>query len=1009
MSIHERTETDAVELAATAKRTGPPLVATRVERITRAADQLALTIELLNLDVDRKTNTVVKVDPREPFTGVRLGFGSQHTVEETISTGAAPPSDGIDHRTARDSRLVFPLAPGARYALEVLIDLAARALSLDDRAIPLSTSTSSAEPTTDVTALEVVESLIFSPDPAGRFQAAAQPITHADVTELWRARLEPGPAVPNPPGQRPPPGKRPGLRAIFTRPDDPAGLDRAVTSLEREQLVAATLTTPGEPILVDRLWLTSQGSFLDLTGVWSTGDLTSYLHRSTAGRDLHVEVVARGYLAPFGHPATITTVTERQFRRDAAGGTSAILVQDDYFSVGADALAFPAPQMPHGGRAIPFTDVRAVPIGSGPVQHTALTLSDGRTIDAEKVWAVTRDGADVLVSYRGTDRTDRGDITFTLPAVFVTDEHAYTILDAVNGVPTPLGNLADYYADAPARRAVADLGGQPIGWATPHPRGRAGSDRATSRIRIALDRPDPGTAPAAVRAELEQAGRPAFYPRVVHADVVDEATAALTGGDGSSVRVRYADVWLTHENGDANPGLAFHTLNPVDPVERTGNGAGLVRPALNITTFSQTLGAGTELRTSSSNRADDEPEATWDPAEALADTALLFGRIALASIVDVVNTGLDQLEGERGMPRFEVLLEEDGLHYLMTWEPLLKTFSIAGEPVLVVDREKGSRASLRIEQPVPLDSETAAGTELELELEHITLRLPPALPAIELDFRSVRYLEPMGGTGRLETDLADWRFIEVLAFLEPVRELVVSLLDFGEIEVGPEGISIDVEVPAPSLSFGVIGVTDLVVGLRLDLPNEGSSRIEFNLSRRDDPFSITLLGFGGSGSLELGLLADDLDYLYAELAVTYEAAVSLIVVSASLSASLGLELAYEVSETSGEREVTLSAYVELAGNASVLGLVNLTGKVLLALRYGLTSQLLQGTAQMSAEIDSIFGRSEAHWSQTVDVALGSGDADRDLALARAAADAPAPSFADRFSPVQWTAYCATFA
>lgn len=1008
MSIHQRTATP--DLAKTTERSGPPLVATRVERITRAADQLALTIELLNLDVDPRTNTVVQVDRREPFTGVRLGLGSQHTVEDTIATGAATPTDGVDHRTAQDSRLVFPLAPGTRYALDVLLDLAARALSLDDRAVPGATTKNTAEPSTDVTALEVVESLIFSPDPAGRFQAAARPITHADVTELWRARLEPGPAVPTPPGQRPSPPQRPALRAIFTRTGDPVGLDRAVTSAERAQIVAATLTTPGEPILVNRLWLTSQGSFLDLTGAWSGADLTAYRHLSAAGRDLQVEVVARGYLAPFGHPATITTITEREFRPDASGGTSAVLVQGDYLAVGAAALGFPAPHMPFEGRSIPFTDISAVPVGSGPVEHTTLTLSDGRTIDPDKAWAVTRDGADVLVGYTGTDRTGRGDVSFTLPAVFVTDEHAYTVLDTVNGVPTPLGNLADYYADAPARRAVADLGGQTIGWATPDPRGRAGSDRATNLIRVALDRPDPGTTPAAVRADLEQAGRPAFYPQVVHADVVDEATAALIGGNGSAVRVRYADAWLEYENTDSNPGLAFHTLDPVDPVERAGSGAGLVRPALNVTTFSQTLGAGTELTLTTparDARADDTPRAHWDPAEALADTALLFGRIALASIVDVVNTGLDQLEGERGMPRFEVLLEEDGLHYLMTWEPHLKTFSIAGEPVLVVDKD--SRASLRIEQVVPIDNETTAGTELELELEHVTLRLPPALPAIEIDFRSVRYFEPMGGTGQLETDLADWRFIEVLAFLEPVRELVVGLLDLGNIEVGPEGISVDVEVPAPALSFGVIGVTDLTVGLRIDLPNDGDSRIEFNLSRRDDPFSITLLGFGGSGSLELGLLADDLDYLYAELAVTYEAAISLIVVSASLSASLGLELAYEVNKASGEREVTISAYVELAGNASVLGLVNLTGKVLLALRYGLTSQLLQGTAQMSAEVDSIFGRSEANWSQTVEVALGSGDADRDLALTRVAADSPAPSFGERFSPVQWTAYCATFA
>lgn len=54
-----------------------PLTPTRVDRLVRADDQLRLTIEFLNLDVDPTTNTLVRVDPTEPFTGVRLVFGSQ--------------------------------------------------------------------------------------------------------------------------------------------------------------------------------------------------------------------------------------------------------------------------------------------------------------------------------------------------------------------------------------------------------------------------------------------------------------------------------------------------------------------------------------------------------------------------------------------------------------------------------------------------------------------------------------------------------------------------------------------------------------------------------------------------------------------------------------------------------------------------------------------------------------------------------------------------------------------
>ena len=236
------------------------------------------------------------------------------------------------------------------------------------------------------------------------------------------------------------------------------------------------MTDPGEPIAVDRLWLTSQGSFLDLTGAWSSGDLAGYLHKAAAGRDLHVEVIERGYLAPFGHSASIIQVTDRQFRIDDEGGITAILVQDDYLSVTGPAVAYPAPHMPHEGRTIPFTEIVATEVGTDPVGKRTITV-DGTAINQNNAWVVTRGGVDAVVTYTATDRTGRTGITFTGPAVFVVDSHAYTVLDEVNGVTTPLGNLAAYFRETPL---LIDFGGQSVGWADPDDRGKAGSTRSTS-------------------------------------------------------------------------------------------------------------------------------------------------------------------------------------------------------------------------------------------------------------------------------------------------------------------------------------------------------------------------------------------------------------------------------------------------------------------------------------------------------------------------------------------------
>ena len=82
----------------------------------------------------------------------------------------------------------------------------------------------------------------------------------------------------------------------------------------------------------------------------------------------------------------------------------------------------------------------------------AISLDDGTTIDTDNAWVVTRDGADALVTYSATDRTGRSGITFDMPAIFVTDRHAYTTQDEVGGVTTPLGNLVTFFAEAPDSR-----------------------------------------------------------------------------------------------------------------------------------------------------------------------------------------------------------------------------------------------------------------------------------------------------------------------------------------------------------------------------------------------------------------------------------------------------------------------------------------------------------------------------------------------------------------------------
>ena len=249
------------------------------------------------------------------------------------------------------------------------------------------------------------------------------------------------------------------------------------------------------------------------------------------------------------------------------------------------------------------------------------------------------------------------------------------------------------------------------------------------------------------------------------------------------------------------------------------------------------------------------------------------------------------------------------------------------------------------------------------------------------------------------------------SWLEPLKDLIAGLLDGGA-PTFDGGIFVDFGIPIPGFKLGVLGVSGLRVDLGLDLPDSGASSIDLDVGRRDDPFRITIMGFGGDGSFGLEVDARQIVLIEGSLAVTYELAVDVFLVSASLSASLGVFVLFERTKAHPQGEVTLGAYAELRGSVSMIGIVEVSGAVTVTLTYNVTTKLLRGVAAVTAEVSSIFGKSDVTHDVEVEVPLGDGNGRRSAALLAA----PAPggddtdlSFRDHFTKSQWTDYCAAFA
>ena len=295
------------------------------------------------------------------------------------------------------------------------------------------------------------------------------------------------------------------------------------------------------------------------------------------------------------------------------------------------------------------------------------------------------------------------------------------------------------------------------------------------------------------------------------------------------------------------------------------------------------------------------------------------------------------------MPRFEALLEEEGLFYLMTWEPKLK----------YVSRAAASRSSCRgpgrqgqpsdSEQLVPFDRSTPAGTEFELVLDDVTAAAAARRAGRGDRLQAGPLLRAARGhqlAGVRARRLAVHRGAGLPGAGPPGRGHPARS---GNIEIGPDGVFADVEIPVPSLAFGVRRRDQPEVGLALDLPNSDPSKIGFNLSRREDPFCITVMGFGGTGLLRAGA-GGRRHRLPARLDGRRVRAGG--VDRRSSPPRCGRRWAS--SSLQADEGVTLGAYVELSANASVLGLVNLTGKVLLALQLQRSTPSCSRAAPRSA-------------------------------------------------------------
>ncbi len=1008
----------------------------RLLRIDRATDQLRLQVQLLNLQPSGQS--LVATNAALP-SYLRVMLPSQHVDEEVTTTVGSQPL--MDHRTAGESRIVFEVEPPIDYTLDALMAWAEYPLVLDARAIPLSSAPPwpTGEPDIDVTALELPEGLILSPGSAGRFVTRPDAVTRDDVTEVWTARLG---RLTDGEVLEPPVGN-PLARVIWTPgyPDAPAAItdtgdpyDRPINNFDRKHLVRAmgdqddTVEYPQhESADVRQLWVSSAGAFLDIEGAWGgTGPLAAWKHRTVTGRDVSVRIVTRGYLAPFGHEASIVVISERKFGIDATGKYVAQLEQKEFLSIGSRAVVSPRPHAPDGDRRSIFGETTLKK--GGLVEITRGVIHSDGAIDTEHAFVpLTVTGDDLLIDFSATDRAGN-ESGFSMPVAFVRIDQSY------DPAPTATAARVVDYLNKPAsldRRDVA-FANQNVAFADEiEPGDGRTTMKADSIVFNAV------TPPAGVTLDdLRNAGQPAFFPSVEVARVVDDAADAVRGVTGAPIEVELAPGWITDGNGPGNFGAVFLTVPDPISLPFGGDSSGLAAPDLTIGQFGQLIGPSVSLPSAGT---------TWDPLDALGDLGTILGTLSLKWLVEQFAVAADLVSDLR-LPRFDIAQTTVGfppipteLCYAFDWAPDPKSVVVGGTRIFCIESDlvdeglenpfaTNTAFSLHIARCYPLDDNGLPGEPqdtVEFALTNFVVQFPPAAPIFAVYFNRLEYLDLPSAPADVDVGIRQVEFTGALNFLDPVQSLLDGVFGAFDVDILDTGIDLALDIPLPSIQLGVFGMSNLRVGVGLDIPFGSEPVItRFSFGTREDPFTLTVLGIGGSGSIELEVAPHPAGIVRAEItfAVVLEIAVDVIVARGAISASIGVALEIESTEVTNEAngqletidDVTLTASVECIGEIEVLGILTITVEFLLALEYRVNDRLLTGEVTISVEVDATIAKKQVEFTIEQEFSLGDPGA---VALAStgrrglaAASSTGSFAFADKYdSDTKWSDYCASFA
>jgi hypothetical protein len=905
-----------------------------------------------------------------------------------------------------------------------------------------------AAPKATETAIELPWRLAISPTLDGSWSHPTDVVERGGWTELWHTRLAASTDLNAPDGG--------AIRAVWnydklssgkptlsknSLPPDNSPFLSALSVPDRYQIVRATgdFSVGGRAdIPASKLWLSARGGFLDSDGHWNLSNtsgltLTEWKHLATIGRDHYVKVVYKGFLFPFGHRAVLTKITERKFE---AVGSEIVATsrQIHYLTVKQPIKNYADSSQTFGlandGRDFPF---RVIEIKTLRTPNLSPPFGGyGGVSDAFVPYVGTGSAyAPFLFHLVGTD-WDGNLAPFVATAVFVPSNDAFD--------PTKSGKVRTAYN----KPQTPDIRlGQFTGTQVVMAESKTAGDTSLEVHTITFGA-NPGIGhhvsgvwtPAVTK--YENADQPICYPYLQQAQVrLSAAEQAAGGASLGTPTVNYNDTFVSHSfNSAQNVGNLFMEIAGGPNLNFSGGSAGgVMTPNLSLTGISRALGpvAG-DLSNILGGTFD--PESVFKNVE-----AKILGGVNLIDLIAKVllTGGVGARDVGHGDPNtlyddgaLKITYDTSGttLTTEVDWTPPLKD-----NPIISAFTDTGGTNSFTLDGTITTDLTNPKSSSFKVmgDLEYFTVSLMDNTGGgeqfINVNFNKLTFNAQNGQKSKVKVDIDSVNFLGVLKFVEQLEELMDFTGDGGpKINVTPTEINAEIGVSLPDLGVGIFSISNITVDASFNLPFNGDpARIRFSISTRDDPFTLSVAIFGGSGFFGIAVGTDGVELIEASFDFGAMASIDLGVASGSVQLVAGVYFAYgQIQPPSTATGCILTGFVKLDGHLSILGIITLSLEFDLTLTYEEISgkSEVTGTATLTVSISILFF--SASVSMTATKTFGNGSTGmaippphssrRRIGLAPGAPGGP-PTFEQQMPPdapggttsTLWNTYCAAFA